>query len=103
MISHAGTDLLPDDVAAFEESLNAHLPAEHHHVARPRDVVAGFFDGLQLVDPGVVRVSEWRPDSPGGGRHPDDPVGRRRPKALTRPPVPAARGALPAYGGAAAH
>jgi hypothetical protein len=64
VISHAGTDLLPGDVAAFEESLNAHLPAEHHHAARPRDEVAGFFDGLQLVDPGVVRVSEWRPDSP---------------------------------------
>ena len=43
VISHAGTDLLPDDVAAFEKSLNVHLPAEHPHVARPRDVVTGFF------------------------------------------------------------
>jgi hypothetical protein len=64
VISHAGTDLMPDDVAAFEKSLNAHLPAEHHHVARPRDVVAGFFDGVELVEPGLVRVSDWRPDSP---------------------------------------
>ncbi len=64
VISHAGTDLLPDDVAAFEKSLNAHLPAEHHHVARPRDVVASFFDGARLVEPGLVRVSDWRPDSP---------------------------------------
>jgi hypothetical protein len=64
VISHAGTDLLPDDVAAFEKSLNVHLPAEHHHVARPRDMVAGFFDGVELVEPGLVRVSEWRPDSP---------------------------------------
>ena len=64
VISHAGTDLLPDNVAAFEKSLNAHLEAEHHHVARPRDVVAGFFDGARLVAPGLVRVSDWRPDSP---------------------------------------
>ncbi|MGH3207274.1 MAG: SAM-dependent methyltransferase [Trebonia sp.] len=64
VISHAGTDLLPDDVAAFEERLNAHLPAEHQHAARPRDVVTGLFDGAQLVDPGVVRVSDWHPDSP---------------------------------------
>jgi hypothetical protein len=64
VISHAGTDLLPEQVAAFEESLNAHLPAERRHVARPRDLVAGFFDGLDLVEPGVVRVSDWRPDSP---------------------------------------
>ncbi len=64
VISHAGTDLLPDDVAAFEKSLNAHLATGHHHVARPHDVVAGFFDGVQLVEPGLVRVSDWRPDSP---------------------------------------
>ena len=64
VISHAGTDLLPDDVAAFEKSLNVHLPAEHRHVARPRDAVLGFFDGVELVEPGLVRVSEWRPDSP---------------------------------------
>lgn len=64
VISHAGTDLLPEDVTAFEKSLNAHLPEEHRHVSRPRDVVTGFFDGLQLVEPGLVRVSDWRPDSP---------------------------------------
>jgi len=64
VISHAGTDLLPDDVAAFEKSLNAYLPAREHHVARPRDVVASFFNGVELVQPGLVRVSDWRPDSP---------------------------------------
>jgi SAM-dependent methyltransferase len=64
VISHAGTDLLPDQVAAFEKSLNAHLPAERQHVARPRDLVTSFFDGIDLVEPGVVRVSDWRPDSP---------------------------------------
>jgi hypothetical protein len=64
VISHAGSDLLPENVAEFEKSLNAHLPAEHRHVARPRDVVAGFFESAQLVEPGLVRVSDWRPDSP---------------------------------------
>ena len=64
VISHAGTDLLPEDVAAFEKSLNAHLAAEHRHVARTHAEVSGFFDGLQLVAPGLVRVSDWRPDSP---------------------------------------
>jgi hypothetical protein len=64
VISHAGTDLLPEEVAAFEKGLNAHLPAERHHVARPRDLVISFFDGIDLVEPGVVRVSDWHPDSP---------------------------------------
>ena len=63
VLSHAGTDLLPEDVAAFEKSLNAHLSAREHHTARPRAVVTDFFDGLQLVEPGLVRVSDWRPDS----------------------------------------
>ena len=64
VISHAGTDLLPDQVAAFEKSLNAHLPAERRHVARPRDLVTSFFGGIDLMEPGVVRVSDWHPDSP---------------------------------------
>jgi hypothetical protein len=67
VMSHAGTDLMPDDVAAFEKSLNVYLPAERHHVARPHSVVAGLFDGVELVKPGLVRVSEWRPDSPEEG------------------------------------
>jgi hypothetical protein len=83
VISHAGSDLLPDDVAAFEKSLNSHLPPEHHHVARPRDVVSGLFDGVQLVEPGLVRVSDWRPDSPQEAAQ-DHPLGRRRRQALSR-------------------
>jgi hypothetical protein len=64
VISHAGTDLLPDDTAAFEKALNAHLPPDHHHVARSHGKVAAFFDNVDLVEPGLVRVSDWRPDSP---------------------------------------
>jgi hypothetical protein len=30
---------------------------------RDRDETTRFFDGLELVDPGVVAVSRWRPDS----------------------------------------
>jgi hypothetical protein len=26
-------------------------------------VVAGFFDGLDLLEPGVVKVTQWRPAS----------------------------------------
>ncbi|GAA0464197.1 hypothetical protein Ade02nite_31110 [Paractinoplanes deccanensis] len=29
---------------------------------RPRDEFAALFDGLELIDPGVVPASEWRPD-----------------------------------------
>ncbi|MGD0699722.1 MAG: SAM-dependent methyltransferase [Trebonia sp.] len=63
VISHAATDLLPDDTAAFEKALNAHLPPDHHHVARSHGMVSSFFDSVELVEPGLVRVSDWRPDS----------------------------------------
>ncbi|MFI0418306.1 SAM-dependent methyltransferase [Spongiactinospora sp. 9N601] len=29
---------------------------------RPRDVVLDFFEGFDLVDPGLVPVEDWRPD-----------------------------------------
>jgi hypothetical protein len=61
-ISHAGSDLFPAEISAFEESLNEHLPGDRH-AARPHAVVARFFDGLEILEPGVVRVSEWRPDA----------------------------------------
>jgi hypothetical protein len=31
--------------------------------ARTRDEVLRFFDGLELVEPGLVRTNEWRPDA----------------------------------------
>ena len=41
---------------------------------------AGYFDGLELVEPGVVLVADWRPD-PGADRGPEIPqmgaVGRK--------------------------
>jgi hypothetical protein len=33
-------------------------------VLRRQAQVAGFFEGLALAPPGVVRIPEWRPDSP---------------------------------------
>jgi hypothetical protein len=33
---------------------------------RSRDEITAFFDGLELVDPGVVFLPEWRPDRPVG-------------------------------------
>lgn len=33
--------------------------------ARPRETILRFFDGLDLVEPGVVPVTRWRPDGQG--------------------------------------
>jgi hypothetical protein len=36
--------------------------------ARTSDEVAAFFEGLELVEPGLVRMNDWRSDSPTTGR-----------------------------------
>jgi hypothetical protein len=35
-------------------------------VPRTHEQVGGYFDGMELVDPGLVKAGEWRPDEPGG-------------------------------------
>jgi O-methyltransferase involved in polyketide biosynthesis len=61
-ISHAASDIDAEQMEEMQQRLNEHL-AEGNHVGRPRGVVARFFDGLDVVDPGVVKVTQWRPAS----------------------------------------
>ena len=61
-ISHAASDISPEAMAEMIRRMNEHL-AEGNHVGRTREVVASFFDGLDLLEPGVVKVTEWRPRS----------------------------------------
>ncbi|WP_432041257.1 SAM-dependent methyltransferase [Streptomyces cadmiisoli] len=59
MMTHATSDFTPEDSAAATEKLKA---AGITLALRSRDEFAGFFDGLELVDPGVSVVDEWRPE-----------------------------------------
>jgi hypothetical protein len=61
-ISHAASDISPEEMAEMIRRMNEHL-AEGNHVGRTRDVVAQFFEGVELLAPGVVKVTEWRPES----------------------------------------
>jgi len=62
VISHTASDIDPAETAEMIRRLNEHL-AEASCVGRPHDVVTRFFDGLDLVAPGVVRVAQWHPRS----------------------------------------
>jgi hypothetical protein len=62
VISHAASDIDPDETSEMIRILNEHL-AEARYVGRPRDMVARFFDGLELVQPGVVKITKWHPRS----------------------------------------
>ncbi len=52
----------PAVAQAFEKAYNRSVSTDIH--MRSRAEILRFFDGLDLVDPGLVYVSLWRPDSP---------------------------------------
>jgi SAM-dependent methyltransferase len=69
-ISHTCRDALPDLATAFSAVYNSRVDGQP--VFRTRDQIASFFDGFSLLDPGLVWLPEWRPDSPDDV--PDDPA-----------------------------
>jgi hypothetical protein len=62
VISHPAADIQAAAMAGMARSLNA-LMAQRVKL-RSKDAVAAFFDGLDLLEPGVIRCPEWRPDRP---------------------------------------
>jgi hypothetical protein len=60
VISHLTADFAPEQVGAGVAAYNALVPARI--TARSHAEVTGLLRGLSLVAPGVVPVSEWRPD-----------------------------------------
>jgi S-adenosyl methyltransferase len=63
-ISHAVFDTRPDVVEPIEELYRSVLDRPGESAARTRDEVLPFFDGLELVEPGLVDMRAWRPDEP---------------------------------------
>jgi hypothetical protein len=59
-ISHPANDINDPGVRRLASRLNELMPMKLRF--RSRDEVAVLFDGLELVEPGLVRVPEWRPD-----------------------------------------
>jgi hypothetical protein len=60
-ISHLTADIYPE-VADFAAALNERQ-LDAPLVLRDQAQVSGFFDGLELVEPGVVQISKWRPQT----------------------------------------
>ena len=62
VISHLTTEGVPEEfVRAGRE---AYQQATAPIVPRSRADIRRFFDGLELIDPGLTRIAEWRPDDP---------------------------------------
>lgn len=59
-ISHLASDLQTDEVTEAFKQVNSRM-AEQVRM-RNHDEVAALLEGLELVEPGVVPASQWRPD-----------------------------------------
>lgn len=57
VLSHATGDLEPERAAAA-----GYKKAAAPLVLRSRKEIKGFFDGLELLEPGTVQCPLWRPD-----------------------------------------
>ena len=69
VLCHGTDESKPAVAQAFEEVYNRSITAQGH--VRSRTEILRFFDGFDLVDPGLVFMPQWRPDSPAD--LPDDP------------------------------
>jgi S-adenosyl methyltransferase len=58
-LSHPAKDVEGDAMAELADSLNQTMTEKV--TFRDRSAVARFFDGLDLVEPGIVQASKWRP------------------------------------------
>ena len=61
VISHPASDVHAEAMANMARSLNKRQREPDHVRFRNHDEVARFFDGLELVEPGVVQPHRWRP------------------------------------------
>ncbi|HEV3067048.1 MAG TPA: SAM-dependent methyltransferase, partial [Streptosporangiaceae bacterium] len=60
VVSHLAGDVQDETMAEMRRRLNESMTQQF--TMRTRAEVTRFFDGLRLVDPGVVLTHEWRPD-----------------------------------------
>jgi hypothetical protein len=63
LIGHAVFDSRPE-VAAPIVDIYKRVFKRVEDASRTREQVLGFFDGFELVEPGLVYIRQWRPDNP---------------------------------------
>ena len=64
-LSHAGSDLVSPQVQHGIEDVAGRM-IRQQYASRSREQVERFFRGTDLVEPGLVRVEDWRPDPAAG-------------------------------------
>ncbi|WP_371501086.1 SAM-dependent methyltransferase [Kitasatospora sp. NBC_00374] len=73
VLSHASLEGRPDQAGAHQD-LYKRTPTPL--TMRPLERITGFFEGFEVLEPGVVYLPEWRPDRPEAvGAHPERMTG----------------------------
>jgi hypothetical protein len=60
-VSHLGSDLLDQEAKQGFDNI-VRRSAQQQYIGRSRAEMMQFFAGLDLIEPGLVRVEEWNPD-----------------------------------------
>lgn len=63
VVSHPASDILEPEMGAMDAIERYNEMVTEHATIRTKPEVTRFFDGLDLLEPGIVPANEWRPDS----------------------------------------
>jgi hypothetical protein len=64
VLSHVTSDPDPQAAAA---AATVYASTASPATARTREEILAFFDGLEIIEPGLVSIPQWRPDEPAPG------------------------------------
>jgi len=60
-VSHLGSDIFDEEAQQGFQNIVARS-SQQQYTGRSREQMLRFFKGMELVEPGLVRIEEWRPD-----------------------------------------
>src|SRR5437763_803845 len=67
-VAQIASDIDANEVAQARDQVGRYMPVKQTY--RTHAETLRFFGGLELAEPGLVRVTEWRPDSTEGAAMP---------------------------------
>ncbi|MFA7767551.1 SAM-dependent methyltransferase [Streptomyces sp. NPDC048723] len=76
ILTHASYEGIPLTQEAAAGTVGVYRDMRNPLVMRTREQIGGFFDGFEMLEPGLVSMPDWRPDRPDDGEDgetPEDP------------------------------
>ncbi|MFE5805333.1 SAM-dependent methyltransferase [Streptomyces sp. NPDC056491] len=76
ILTHASYEGIPLPAEVAGGTVGVYRDIRNPLVMRSGEEIRGFFDGFELLEPGLVSMPDWRPDRPEGGEDaetPEDP------------------------------